>query len=116
MRVLECNKGNWSGEKIQVRIKNDGTFEVYDNKFQLVIKEEKDPEMKKFWSRTCELFFIERNGRKVKIAFGNEEPSKYPTAENKTVWYLHESDMEGISRESYNDPFPAAIGIICSTF
>ena len=39
MRIITINKANWTGEEITVRIKNDGSFQVYDYDFRLSIDE-----------------------------------------------------------------------------
>lgn len=37
MRKITINKENYTGEEITVRIKNDGSFQVYDYDFRLEI-------------------------------------------------------------------------------
>ena len=38
MLVREMNKDNWSGEKFKLRVRKDGTFDVYDYTFRCVVK------------------------------------------------------------------------------
>lgn len=38
MQVIEINKNNWSGEKFTLKIRKDGTFDIYGETFKVSTK------------------------------------------------------------------------------
>jgi hypothetical protein len=38
MRIIEMDKSNWSGEKFTLKIRKDGTFDVYGETFKVKVK------------------------------------------------------------------------------
>ena len=38
MLVHEIDKDNWTGEKFKLKVRKDGTFDIYDYTFKVVVK------------------------------------------------------------------------------
>lgn len=95
MRIITINKQDWSGGEIKVRIKKDGTFQVFDYNFKLTITD--------FGGEAGQIFKVTGEG------WGDE-----PIVRG----YLTDGEWQamsdaGLQRESA-DPFEAAIAVLCN--
>jgi len=96
MRILTLNKQDWTGGEIKVRIKKDGTFQVFDYNFKLTITD--------FGGDAGQIFKVTGEG-------WGDEPIVKGYLMNDGEWTAL-SDA-GLQRES-TDPFAAAIQVLCN--
>lgn len=94
MRIITCNKANWKGEEITVRVKKDGTFQVYDYDFKLTITD--------FGGEAGQIFKVTGEG------WGDDPIVKGYLLGDE--WMATHGDY---SREDA-DPFIAAIQVLCN--
>ncbi len=93
MRIITCNKANWKSEEITVRIKKDGTFQVYDYNFKLTITD--------FGDEAGQIFKVTGEGWDYDLVKG------YLLGDE---WMAQSG---AITREDA-DPFIAAIQVLCN--
>ena len=93
MRIITINKADWTGDKIKVRIKKDGTFQVHDYDFKLTITD--------FGGEAGQIFKVTGEGWDYTLVNG---------------YFLEGEWMAksgAITREDA-DPFIAAIQVLCN--
>jgi len=103
MRTITINKGNWTGEETTVKIYKGGTFKLFGERFRM--KERKTKEGR--------VFTVVRDGYNSVLARGYE--LKYDRCTHLNCFTFTDSYGD-IERSDKDDPFVAAIQVLCMIF